>query len=378
VSATAGTDGGTRVALVHDHFTQRGGAERVAEHLAGLYPDAPLYTSVVDPAVVPTSVAPERIRTSRLQRLRDAGVPLTALAPFLHAAFGSLDVGTPAVVISSSSSFAHHVRPPEGTVHICYCESPPRFLWESADYFGERVAVTRVAAPALPVLRRWDRDAAGRVDRYVANSRFTAARIWRTYRRRAPIVHPPIATSAFAPSDERSGRFLVVARLRRYKALDRAVAAANAHGLPLDVIGEGPDRARLEGLAGPSVRFLGRLDDVDVARAMARCIALVVPGVEDFGLTMAEVQAAGRPPIALASGGALDIVRDGETGFLVPSPTVGAVGDAMRRAQQEELDRRALVASARRFDRSVFDAAIDSIVERACGGRPTEAIVAAR
>jgi glycosyltransferase involved in cell wall biosynthesis len=369
---------GTRVALVHDHFTQRGGAERVAEHLAGLYPGAALYTSVVDPAVVPTSVAPARIRTSRLQRVRDAGVPLSAMAPLLHGAFVALDVGTPAVVISSSSSFAHHVRPPEGTVHVCYCESPPRFLWESADYFAERVAVTRVAAPALPVLRRWDRDAAARVHLYVANSRYTAARIWRTYRRRAPVVHPPVDTSAFAPSDERSGRFLVVARLRRYKALDRVVAAANAHRLPLDVIGEGPDRARLEELAGPTVRFLGWLDDADVADAMARCVALVVPGVEDFGLTMAEVQAAGRPPIAFAAGGALDIVRDGESGFLVASPTAAAVANAMRRALDEELDRRALVASARRFDRSVFDGAIDGIVERVCGGRRAVAVAAAR
>ncbi len=366
------------VVLVHDHFTQRGGAERVAEHLANLYPDAPLYTSVIDPAVAPASIAPERIRTTSLQRLRDAGVPLKALAPLFHAAFGSLDLGSPSVVISSSSSFAHHVRPRAGTVHICYCESPPRFVWESCDYFAERVAAARVVAPALPLLRRWDRDAGRRVHHYVANSRFTAARIWRTYRRRAPVVHPPIASSSFAPSDERSGRFLVVARLRRYKALDRAVAAANEHRLPLDVIGEGPDRDRLETLAGPTVRFLGRLADADVAVAMARCVALVVPGIEDFGLTMAEVQASGRPPIAFAEGGALDIVRDGETGFLVPEPTAAAVGAAMLRAQREELDRHALVASARRFDSSVFDAAIDELVERACGRRRIEPMVAAR
>jgi glycosyltransferase involved in cell wall biosynthesis len=144
------------------------------------------------------------------------------------------------------------------------------------------------------------------------------------------------------------------------------------------VIGEGPDRARLEGLAGPTVRFLGWLDDADVADAMARCVGLVVPGVEDFGLTLAEVQAAGRPPIAFAAGGALDIVRDGETGFLVAAPTAGAVADAMRRAQREELDGRALVASARRFDRSVYDAAIDGIVERACGGRRAVPVAVAR
>jgi glycosyltransferase involved in cell wall biosynthesis len=366
------------VVLVHDHFTQRGGAERVAEHLANLYPDAPLFTSVIDAPVAAPSVAPGRIRTTSLQRLHDAGVPLAALSPFLHAAFGALDLGSPAVVISSSASFAHHVRPRAGTVHICYCESPPRFVWEARDYFGERLAAARVAAPAVPVLRRWDRDAAGRVHRYVANSRFTAARIWHAYRRRATVVHPPIATSSFAPSDERSGRFLVVARLRRYKALDRVVMAANEHGLRLDVIGEGPDRGRLETLAGPTVRFLGRLDDADVAAQMARCVALVVPGVEDFGLTMAEVQAAGRPPIALAAGGALDIVRDGETGFLVAEPTVAAVGAAMRRAQRVELDRRALVASARRFDSTVFDAAIDEIVEQACGGGRVEGMAVAR
>jgi glycosyltransferase involved in cell wall biosynthesis len=346
--------------------------------LANLYPDAPVFTTVIDPDVAPVSIAPERMRTTPLQRLRDAGVPLKALAPFFHAAFGSLDLGSPSVVISSSSSFAHHVRPNPGTVHICYCESPPRFVWESGDYFAERVAAARVLAPALPLLRRWDHDAGRRVHHYVANSRFTAARVWRTYRRRAPIVHPPIATSAFAPSDERSGRFLVVARLRRYKALDRVVIAANEHRLPLDVIGEGPDRARLETMAGPTVRFRGRLGDADVVAAMARCVALVVPGIEDFGLTMAEVQAAGRPPIGFAEGGALDIIRDGETGFLVSEPTAAAVGAAMLRAQREELDRRALVASARRFDSAVFDTAIDELVQRACGRRHLEPMAAAR
>jgi glycosyltransferase involved in cell wall biosynthesis len=378
VTAPSRRDADARVVLVHDHFTQRGGAERVAEHLAGLFPDALLYTSVVDPALAPASVAPERMRTTRLQRLHDAGVPLKALAPFLHVAFGSLDLGSPAVVISSSSSFAHHVRPREGTAHVCYCESPPRFLWETGEYFGERHTAARVAAPALPALRRWDRDAAGRVDLYVANSRYTAARIRQTYRRRAPVVHPPITTSSFVPSEERSGRFLVVARLRRYKALDRVIAAANGHRLPLDVIGEGPDRARLERMAGPTVCFLGPLDDADVRAAMARCVALVVPGVEDFGLTMAEVQAAGRPPIALAAGGALDIVRDGVTGFLVGEPTATAVGAAMQRALRHELDPRALIASARRFDDSAFDVAIGEIVSRACGDRRAERIAAAR
>ena len=201
----------------------------------------------------------------------------------------------------------------------------------------------------------------------MANSAYTAERIRDAYDRDATVVYPPVDTAAFAPDPERSGRFLVVARLRRHKRIDLAVEAATRHGWPLDVIGEGPDEAALRRAAGPSVRFLGRLPDEAVARAMARCIALIVPGTEDFGMTMAEVQAAGRPPVAFARGGALEIVRDGETGFTFDEPTAESLAAAMRRSMADELDPDALVASARRFDRARFDAGMLAVLASVLG-----------
>ena len=358
-----------KVALVHDYFTQRGGAERVVAHLAALYADSLLYTSVLDAGAAPEAVARERIRTTPLQRLRSARLPLRSLAPVLPHAFAGLDLGEPDVVLTSSSAFAHHVRIPAGAVQICYCHTPAPFLWSTERYFARTRLAGWVAAPGLALLRGRDRRAAARVDVFVANSRFTAERMRRVYDRHARVIHPPIETARFQPGEERSGRFLVVSRLRPHKAIDLVVSAANALRLPLDVIGDGTDRARLEAMAGPTVRFLGRRGDAEVARAMARCVALVVPGVEDFGMVTAEVQAAGRPPVAVAAGGAREIVRDGETGFLASEQSAAAIGAAMLRAQRDELDPAALVASARRFDSAVFDSAIRSLVDEVVSGR---------
>ncbi|HEY4332850.1 MAG TPA: glycosyltransferase [Ilumatobacteraceae bacterium] len=356
------TSSTSRVAIVHDYFTQRGGAERVAEHMAALFPAAPVFTSVLDPAVVPRSIDARRFVTSGLQRAFVAGVPLKALGPFAARAFGHLDLDQHDVIISSSSAFGHHVRAGRGAVHVCYCHTPPAFLYRR-EYFGRR-SVSRVAAsPLLSWMRHRDRSAATRVDRYVANSRFTAARIRDTYGIDAEVLYPAIDTAAFCPTTETSERFLVVSRLRPHKSIDVAVMAANLHHLPLDVIGEGSDRRRLEAMAGPTVRFLGWRSDADVAAAMARCVALVVPGVEDFGMVTAEVQAAGRPPIGVARGGTAEIVDEGVTGYLVAAPTVAAFGAAMMRAQREQLDPATLVESARRFDVHVFDASLRRVVD---------------
>lgn len=358
-----------QVAIVHDYFTQRGGAERVAARLAALFPGAPVYAALVDRAAVPESLSRVAIRTTVIQRLGQAGLPLRSLAPLLPAAFGRLDLGSARVVVSSSSAFAHQIQPPAGTVHICYCHTPPRFLWSAQEYFRGRPRQGRVLAPALGLFRRWDVQAARRVDRYVANSAYTAARIRAAYGRTAEVVYPPIETHRFTPSAERSGRFLVVARLRQHKRIDLAIQAANALELPLDIIGEGSEQAHLEALAGPTVRFLGRRSEPDMAAAMACCVGLLVPGIEDFGMTTAEVQAAGRPPIAYAEGGATEIVDDGRTGFLFSEPTPAALGAAMERAIREPIEATALVESAQRFDATIFDAAIREIVSQALVGQ---------
>lgn len=350
-----------RVGLAHDYFTQRGGAERLAERMAMLYPDAAVFTSVVDPASAPHSIDSRRITTSRLQRLYSAGVPLKALAPVMGSAFRALDVERFDVVVSSSAAFSHHIRPGRDAVHVCYCHTPPAFLYRS-EYYANSRAARLVMKPSTASMRRDDRRAAARVDRYVANSHFTAARIKQSYGIDADVLYPGIDTAAFHPSADDSGRFLVVSRLRPHKAIDLAIAAANLHALPLDVVGEGSDRRRLESLAGPTVRFLGWQSDELVARAMARCTALVVPGIEDFGMVSAEVQAAGRPPIGVAAGGTAEIVRDGVTGYLVTERTAASFGAAMLRAQRERLDPAALVASARRFDVSTFATVLHRLI----------------
>lgn len=352
------------VALVHDYFTQRGGAERLVGELSRLFPTATVHTSVVDRDRLPDGLDPARVRPTRLQSLRARGVPLTLLAPLLPTAFGRIRLDGSALVISSTTAFAHHVRAPEGAVHLAYCHSPPHFLWGADDYFRGRKTRGRLLAPALALLRRSDLAAASRVDIFVANSRYTADRIRDAYGREAQVIHPPIVPDASSPTPERSGRFLVVSRLRRHKRIGLAIEAATRLGVPLDIIGSGPDEASLRRDAGPDVRFLGHVTDAEVRAAMARCTALLVPGIEDFGLTMAEAQAAGRPPVAFARGGALEIIRDGETGFLFDQPTTDSLVDAMRRAIDRELDVDDLVGSARRFDRATFDAAILELVER--------------
>lgn len=358
-----------RVALVHDYFTQLGGAERVVAELLDVLHPAIVAAAVVDRRLLPPNLAHRPVHASALQPLLRAGAPLASLAPLLPAAFRGLSVGDVDLVVSSTSAFAHHVRAPHGVPHLAYVHTPPRFLWQTEDYFREHRIQGRLLRPALAWFRRSDRQAVGRVDRLIANSGHTAERLRRIHGRAVAVVHPPIDVPAFPPGPERSGRFLVVARLRPYKRLDLAIRAAGRLRAGLDVIGSGPDLPRLQAIAGPTVRFLGRLPDADVATAMAATDGLVVPGGEDFGLTMAEVQAAGRPPIALAAGGALEIIEDGRTGFLVPIPTVDALAAAMERARAVALDPAELAASARRFDRPVFAAAMRTAVDELLDGR---------
>jgi glycosyltransferase involved in cell wall biosynthesis len=350
-----------KVALVHDYLTEMGGAERVVLALTRIFPDAPLYTSVYDLGACP-EFADRDVQTTFMQRLTRRKSITKGLFPLFPAAFRRLDLSGFDLVISSSSGFAHHVRVPEGARHVCYCHNPPRFLWQPVDYFRARRALRLLLFPALRQLRRLDLEAAQRVHAYVANSATVAARIQATYGREAEVIHPPVDTARFELTDERSGRFLVVSRLLAYKRIDLAVDAATRFGLPLDVIGDGPERWRLEHSAGPSVRFLGRCSDEVVRHALARCAALVLPGTEDFGLTPIEAQACGRPVVAFAAGGALETVRDGETGFLFSEQTRDALATAMRRAAAHPLGAERLRAAAGNFDTAAFRARFDSFL----------------
>jgi glycosyltransferase involved in cell wall biosynthesis len=351
-----------KLALVHDYLTERGGAERVVEALTSFFPEAPLFTSVYDPSAFSESPPSREIHTTFIQQFTRRKERTKMLFPLFPAAFRRLDLSSFDTVLSSSSGFAHHVRPTPAALHVCYCYNPPRFLWQPRDYFRGHPHLAVLLAPALAVLRRLDIEAAGRVDAYVAISKTVAERIRHVYHREANVIYPPVNLSLFQPTAERSGRFLVISRLLPYKRIDLAVEAASQLGLPLDVIGEGPDRPRLERLAGPSIRFLGRQGDGAARRALAACVALVLPGSEDFGLTPIEAQASGRPPIAYASGGALETVEDGATGFLFAEQSWQSLGEAMRRAESTALAVDGLRQAARRFGLDVFERKIRGLL----------------
>lgn len=349
--------------IVHDYLVEMGGAERVVAAMLEVLPMAALYTSVFDARAVAPVFGDRGVRTSMLQRAGGKKAVTRGLLPLLPSAVSRLDVSGHDVVLSSSSGFAHHVRTPPSALHLCYCYTPPRFLWRPDEYFYKRTYQRRGLAPVLSWLRRRDIEAAAAVDGYIAISRYVASLIESTYAREAHVLYPPVDVSRFALSGHRTGRFLVVSRLLPYKRIDLAVEAATCLGVPLDVIGSGPDEARLKRMAGPTVRFLGWQPDEAVREAMATCSALILPGAEDFGLTAVEVQASGRPPIAYAGGGALETVSEGETGFFFRQQTADSLARAMVLAQERELSSEALRSSAERFDLRLFGERLARLIE---------------
>lgn len=346
-----------RVTLVHDWLNQQGGAEVVLKQLHAMFPDAPVYTSVYAPELVDPHFMNLDIRTTWMQNVPGWRTHHQAFLPLYPAAFRSMRIRDAELVVSNASAFCKGVRAPSHAVHVCYCLTPARFLWTPHTYLlreGFPVWLPRVLSPLLWWLRRWDRSAAQRVTQFVAISKAVGVRIRRYYGREAPIVHPPVHTTDFRPTTEVGEDFLVVSRLVPYKRIDLAVQACTEASLPLLVIGDGRDLHSLRTMAGPTVKFAGRLSDNEVRQHMARCRALIFPGEEDFGITPVEAQAAGRPVVAYAGGGAVETVLDGETGVLFREPTVASLREALERVTTMPTDPSRLVQHAAKFDVSEF------------------------
>lgn len=356
----------SRVALVHDFLIGVRGAERVFFEICDLYPDADVFSPIFDPDGTEGRLAGRNVRTSFLQRLRPGARTFRALLPLYPAAIRSLDLSGYDLVVSSSSAWAHAVRPGPGATHVCYCHNPFRYAWNERDrtLAERRDPLTRAALAAfLDRWREWDRAAAARVDRYVTNSRATRARIAADFGREATVVYPPVETGRFRPGPV-GDHYVLLSALMSHKRIDLAVEAFNRLGLPLVVVGDGPDGCRLRALAGPTIHFAGRVDDARAAELLASARAAVVTSVEEFGIAAVEAQAAGRPVIAAGEGGALETVVDGVTGRLW---TGGAEGLAAAVAGFDALaaDPAACVANARRFDTAVFREAFPREVDAA-------------
>jgi glycosyltransferase involved in cell wall biosynthesis len=355
-----------RVALVHDFLLDLRGAERVFAAICDAWPDADVYTAVYDEEGTEGRFADRAPRTSFLQNLRPTHRTFRALLPLYPHAIESLDLRGYDIVISSSSAWAHGVLVDPGAVHVCYCHNPFRYAWSER----EPTLAARPVPLRLPLSillsrwRQWDWIAAQRVDRYVANSHLTASRVRRYFGRDSEVLHPPVELERFAPGPV-GDRYLVVAELMAHKRIDIAVHAFNRLRKPLTVVGDGPELRRLRRLAGPTVRFTGRLPDARVAEMLRAARALVVTASEEFGIAAVESLASGRPVIALGDGGVLESVVEGQTGTYYGENSPQALAEAVARFDPLAIDPAACVAAAQRFGTRRFQAMMRAIVAEA-------------
>jgi glycosyltransferase involved in cell wall biosynthesis len=362
-----------KVALVHDWLTGMRGGERCLEVFCELFPDADLFTLLHVPGSVAPVIERRRVVTSFIQRLPAAAERYRSYLPLFPAAIRRFDLRGYEVILSSSHAVAKSVPVPSGALHVCYCFTPMRYVWDLyEDYFGRDAGpLTRLAMPPLAAwLRRWDRRTAAGVRHFVAISRFVADRIRRAYGRDADVIYPPVDVGRFRIDDGPGDFYLVVSALTPYKRIDLAIEAANRLARPLLVVGSGPEARRLRSLAGPTVELLGWRDDAEVADLYARCRALVFTSVEDFGITPLEAMASGRPVIALGRGGALETVvpmggADPPTGLLFAHQTVDDLVGAIQAFERDpgRFEPKALRRRAEAFDRPIFKERIASYLD---------------
>lgn len=361
-----------KIAIVHDDLIQGGGAEKVVAVMHNIFPQAPIYTSIYDKKSTLRDFDDADIRTSYLQNTPFGNKRFHKLAlGAFPSAFEQFDLSDYDVVLSSSSRFAKGVITSPQTCHICYCYSPARFAWRLHDYLKQNIAI-RILEPFLRStfndLRTWDAVSALRPDYYIAISNNTAERIRKYYRRDvAAVIYPPTETHRFqrASQEDLGDFYLCVSRFIGYKRVDLAIHACNKLGATLHIVGGGPEDAALKAIAGPTIKFLGRLSDKEVAIEYARCKAFIFPGEEDFGMTPIECMAAGRPVIGYAAGGALETIVDGKTGVFFSEQSVDSLLIAMEEFDQIEFFPDALESHARKFDVAEFESQLLSFIDAA-------------
>ncbi|HEY3451726.1 MAG TPA: glycosyltransferase [Myxococcales bacterium] len=382
-----------KVALVHDWLVGMRGGERVVEAFCELFPEADLFTLVHRRGACSPAIERMRIRTSALDRFPFAHQRYRSLLPLFPHAIEAFDLTGYDLVLSSSHCVAKGVVVPTSAVHVSYVHTPMRYLWDQyPEYFGPGRAslLTRAAMRVCSTfLRTWDEASANRVDVFVANSFNVASRVEKRYRREAEVVHPPVDVSRFQVRGPEAVEdfYLMVTAFAPYKKIEVALEAFRQSGRKLKVVGGGQEWKRMKALAGGTVELLGPLSDPEVADLYPRCKALIFPGEEDAGITPLEAQAAGRPVIALARGGALETViglggpaaaaeRQASmlfepTGLFFDEPTVPSLLEALSRfeASRDRFDPAAARRNAERFDRRHFKARMVAIVDRAVKSR---------
>lgn len=357
-----------RVALVHDWLLTRGGAERVMEAIWNQYPDADLYTVLYNQDALPSARQQATVRETWIRKLPGARRRYQRYLPLMTWAIEDLDLSAYDLVLSDCSAVSKGVLTRADTVHVSYIHSPMRYAWDLYHQYRAYEATPlerRLMSPVFSYLRQWDFAAAQRPDVLVANSTAVQRRIQKHYRRDSTLIHPPVDVSRFTVRPAAGDYWLVLSRLVAYKRFDLAIAACNRLKLPLVVAGEGPDRVRLEKMAGPTVTFVGRVNDEAAAALLSGARGLLFPGEEDFGIVLVEAQACGRPVVAYGRGGAEDAVLPGVTGVLFSEQTAEAVTASLQRAHGQAWDSLSIRRHAENFNADRFRRQFQTVVDQA-------------
>lgn len=358
------------IALAHHWLVGMRGGEKVLEALTELFPRAPIYTLVANPEKLSAPLREHPIYQSPLRHFPGAAVRYRNLLPLFPLAVRGLRVnGSTRCIISSDASVIKGLNYPPGIPHVCYCHTPPRYLWSMREVYLRNATglnwMTRTAFKAVtPYVRRFDYNAARRVTHFIANSRFVQKRIRECYGREANVIYPPVSVDAFCPNRPAEDYYLVVSELVPYKRVDLAVEAFNQLGKKLIVIGDGPESATLRKRAAANITFLGHQPFAVLKNHYERCRAFIFPGVEDFGIAPVEAQAAGRPVIAFAEGGALETVKEGLTGAFFFEQVPEALAAAVRGFERcgKALQWMQCRRNAERFGQARFQAEIKAFL----------------
>lgn len=367
-----------KVAIVHDWLTNMGGSEKVVLQLHKLFPDAPVYTSIYNPEKVDPAFRNIEVIPSFLQKLPFSKTKYQLFLPLMPLAFEQFDLRGYDLIISSSHACAKGVIPSPRSAHICYCHTPMRYAWSGFHEYQDREKIGLLKKililPLLHYLRMWDRLTADRVDYFVANSNEVAERIQKYYRKESTVIHPPVKLADVQSQVSDGDYYLIVSRLVAYKRVDLAVEAFNRLQKPLVVVGDGPELKRLRELAGPTVRFVGRADDEQVAQFYQECKAFVFPGEEDFGITPVEAQSFGKPVIAFGRGGAVDTVISKKTGILFYQQTVDSLMQAVQEAENYTFNSNMIRQHANSFSEEVFRQKMKNFVESVMSRKREEGV----
>ena len=359
-----------RIALIHDHLAQEGGAEKVLEVLSEMYPEAPIYTLIYDQEKTDRNFPGKKIEASVIQRLPGGLRFYRWYMPLMPMAVEFFDLRNYDVVISDTSSFAKGVITHPNTLHICYCHTPTRFVWSDTHQYINELKYNKyfkkLIAIVLNYIRIWDRQAADRVDTFIANSATVKKRIKKYYKRDSHIIYPSIEEEKYYVSDKQGDFFLSGSRLVPYKRHDIVIQACKELGLKLKVFGSGIDMDRLKEVAGDdsNIEILGRISDKEKAKLFSTCRAYINPQREDFGLTIVEAMASGRPVIAVGQGGAKETIIAGQTGEFFPAETKDALKAVLQNFDHTKYNGDEIREQALKFSKANFKRQISEFVDR--------------